>query len=422
MQHNISFLKFEDWHNRKETSARDWIVVARFQKDETTNFFTFSALASVAKGNYEKLIATHKWEVNLETFVKPFYYRDDTDETIYYGPRLCIEVDGIEFFPFVINRDFQGYKPRTVELVQHFILYHNAFFIPEKYEYHYVDTSGNILPVIRLKQENNDLIIWVDTHCLRDYLTALQCYLVRYHDHFRAVPENEKEPLDIDSESQILHNEDSHFLLALSSEDKPKIRSRFLGKDLVFPYPIAASEKERFISFVIGRDEHGKEVELTCDESNLSPKQFLTPIFFRKKVLDKYYQEPSRYRVNDTDIWCLSIWYLPISTTEEDLVQVWLGDLGRIPYEDQMHWRQWNLPPRGNIPEHRIKSDLLAEFVKIDEPISNFRTAFEQLQNLAQTIYHEFFLPLMRKTAMHMKRYMYLSPRRIKNLMNRYKR
>jgi len=74
--------------------------------------------------------------------------------------------------------------------------------------------------------------------------------------------------------------------------------------------------------------------------------------------------------------------------------------LGRIPYEDQLHWRQWNVPPRGTIPERRVRSDLLAEFVSIDEPISNFQAAYERVQEAAQAMFRaDLFLPLNEKDS-----------------------
>ena len=401
MPKSLSFLRFEDWLARKESAARDWMVVARFQRDGATDLFTFSALASAAEGNLEKVMATHEWEIGLDTFARPFHYTGDSDGSPYYGPSLRTEVGSIEFFPFVIDRDFQGYRPRSVELVQHFILYYNAFFIAEKQEYHCIDVSGKVQPVARLRQEQNSLIVWVDAHRLKDYLTAIRCFLVRYHDHDRRVRESESGRLVAETESEILHDESSHFLLTLATGRDQEIRSRLHGKDIVLPYRNAdAEEEERFIHFVIGRDEQGKEIEVTCDESELSPGGFLIPVFFQRKVLDKYYQEPSRYKVSDTDVRCLYLWYIPISATEEDLVQVWLGDLGRIPYEDQLHWRQWNVPPRGTIPERRIRSDLLAEFVSIDEPISNFQAAYERVQEAAQAMFHAYlFLPLNEKDS-----------------------
>lgn len=101
-------------------------------------------------------------------------------------------------------------------------------------------------------------------------------------------------------------------------------------------------------------------------------------------MLAKYYQEPSRYQVNDSSLSCLDIWSLPIDTTKEKLIQVWLGDLGRIPYNEQLHWRQFNVVPRGTITSHRYLRDFIAEFSDpANDPIYYLRIAFETLQKVA---------------------------------------
>jgi hypothetical protein len=155
--------------------------------------------------------------------------------------------------------------------------------------------------------------------------------------------------------------------------------------------------EKKFATFIIDRDEQGKNIESTCNEKELSnyftdrgTPHFLTPVFFRREVLVKYYQEPSRYRVSDSGVGCLDLWHLPIDITEEELVQVWLGDLGRIPYKEQLHWRQFNIPPRGKITRHRWLRDFMAEFADpTDDPIYYFRVAFEEVQRETRARYND---------------------------------
>jgi hypothetical protein len=402
----LSFLSFEDWLARKETEAHDWIVVARAWKDETTDLFTFSVLASVASGNLEKLLSTIDWDVRLE-FGKPNFYSSGEEKQVLYDPATSSLVKGIEFRPFVVYRDFHGFVPSTFELVQNFILYNEAFFVPELNEYRAIDDEGEIHSIARIKQEGNNRLIVVDAHHLRDYLAANQCYLVRYHDHRRKAVEDISKDINGQFASYPLSDQASRFDLWLRT-DIPSLgyesASRLLGKDVVFPYPeldkrhvqLATGEKEdRFSTFIIERDEQGNDIESTCDEDTLSDyfadrgtPHFLTPVFFKREVLLKYYQEPSRFKIGDSDVRCLDLWLLPIDITEEELVQVWLGDLGRIRYKEQLHWRQFNVPPRGTITKHRWLRDFMAEFAEpSDDPIYNFRMAFKEVQREAKARY-----------------------------------
>jgi hypothetical protein len=140
-QNVLSFLAFEDWLAKRETEAKDWMIVARSQKDKTTDLFTFSALASANAGNLERLLSKHDWDVDLE-FGNPFFYGYGGEKVAYYNPGITAEADGIEFRPFVIYRSFHGFVPDAFELVQNFILYHEAFFVPEQGEYQCIDEQS----------------------------------------------------------------------------------------------------------------------------------------------------------------------------------------------------------------------------------------------------------------------------------------
>ena len=404
----LSFLAFEDWLAKRETEAKDWIVVARSRRDGSTKLFTFSALASAAEGNLERLLSKFDWDVRLE-FGKPYFYSYGVEKVAYYDPGMSSEIDGIEFRPFVIYREFHGFIPSTFELVQNFILYHEAFFVDELVEYHRIDNNGDIHPIIRIERENDNPLVLVDAHHLKDYLAANQCYLVRYYDHHRWALEDISEHIKGQFASYPLGDNSSRFELWLRTDiprNGYKSASRLLGKDVVFPYPqpdkrrtwFASGEREeKFATFIIGRDEQGKDIESTCNEDELSnyftdrgTPHFLTPVFFKREVLVKYYQEPSRYKVSSSGLRCLDLWDLPIDITKEELAQVWLGDLGRIPYKEQLHWRQFNVVPRGTITRHRWLRDFMAECADpTDDPIYYFRVAFEEVQRETKARYGE---------------------------------
>lgn len=413
----LSFLAFEDWITKEETKSSDWIVAARSWKEGTNNFFTFSALASATKDNLERLLSKANWDVQLE-FGKPFFYVCDGEKKAHYDPGLEAEIGGIKFRPFVIYREFHGFIPNTFELVQNFILYHEAFFVTEKNEYQRIDDDGNIRPIVRIKQENNNRLVLIDAHHLKDYLAANQCYLVRYHDHWRRVKEDISEHIKGKFASYSLGDESSCFELWLRTDipmNGYQSSSSILGKDVIFPYSepdkrhtwFATGKREKkFAKFIISRDEQGNDVEFTCNEEELSnhyvdrgTPSFLTPVYFNREVLIKYYQEPSRYKVSNSGIGCLDLWHLPIDITEEELVHVWLGDLGRIPYREQLHWRQFNVSPRGTITKYRFLRDFMAEFAEpTDAPVYYFRVAFEKIQQEAKARYgEELFLDLDEK-------------------------
>jgi len=108
-------------------------------------------------------------------------------------------------------------------------------------------------------------------------------------------------------------------------------------------------------------------------------------VHFRKQVLDKYYQEPSKYSVEDSVLSCGYLWGLNIDNHHDDKVCVWLGDIGRyLPYTEQLHWRAHNIPPEGGVSKTYFKRQILAEFTDSDRPEHLFRQRYQDLQKVCK--------------------------------------
>ena len=84
-------------------------------------------------------------------------------------------------------------------------------------------------------------------------------------------------------------------------------------------------------------------------ETSESLPTYLTQVFFRRLVLDKYRSEPSKYRVDDGHISCGDLWSLRIDNNHSDYVIVLLGDLGRLAVNEQAYWNSHNKSPDGGL-------------------------------------------------------------------------
>lgn len=136
----------------------------------------------------------------------------------------------------------------------------------------------------------------------------------------------------------------------------------------------------KFEKFIIEIDKSGKAIKYTCDESKLGnyfganseAPQFLTSTFFKKEVLDKYYNKPSKYSVRDGYLSCGSEWGISIDNNAASCVMAYLGDLGRMPHEEQQHWKLYNMTS-GDRSEVSFKRDFQAEFCSPTEPALFFK-------------------------------------------------
>lgn len=192
-----------------------------------------------------------------------------------------------------------------------------------------------------------------------------------------------------------------HYYGELKRISSHRAFSRLLGKRLIPPLPkeksglwgFAEEEPKKHIAFVIGTNEHGDEMMHTSNPARLADyfganpdaPNYLTAVHFRKQVLDKYYQMPGKYSVEDSILSCGSLWAITMDNHHDDRVVAWLGDLGRdLPYEEQLHWRSHNIPPTGGVSETFFRRQLLAQFTDSDRPEHLFQQRFRELSEMCE--------------------------------------
>ena len=149
-------------------------------------------------------------------------------------------------------------------------------------------------------------------------------------------------------------------------------------------------ETREYVDFIIGVDDSGKTITYTSNPSalanffgaNPNAPNFLTQVHFRRDVLDKYYQKPSTYSVKSGILHGGHEWGLPMDNSHEDKVCAWLGDLGRIPHDEQLHWRAHNIPPSGTLSETFYANQILATPTDSNRPDHLFMRSYDKLQKV----------------------------------------
>ncbi len=161
--------------------------------------------------------------------------------------------------------------------------------------------------------------------------------------------------------------------------------SILIGLRLIEPFPKSqsgvpgfADEPERkYVDFIIGMDEIGGDSEYTCNPSALSDRfganpgapDYLTNVDFHKEVLDKYYVQPSKYRVSKAYLSCANLWGIYIDNYHDDKVSVWLGDLGEmLNYEEQTYWKSFNFASETGVSETFYSQQMCAVPTASDRP------------------------------------------------------
>jgi hypothetical protein len=153
--------------------------------------------------------------------------------------------------------------------------------------------------------------------------------------------------------------------------------SRLVGKRILTPPPIEDCglwpyEAERqYESFTIDVDEMGRPLEYSSNPDGLAnyfgnnpdAPQYVTPVTFRKDVLEKYYRSHDKYTVEDGYVRRGGFWGLRMDNEDPKHVIVMLGDLGRdLPLSEQKYWKSFNVPHRGKFSETAFRRGFLGQF------------------------------------------------------------
>ncbi len=295
--------------------------------------------------------------------------------------------------PFVIIREFHGAWPRYAEICEEFRHLHNLAHDTNRNVLLDFDRSGYEIEVVRI----GNLCVEVNLQYLKQFLAATRLNLAIYFDSVRysKIPlEEVRKPL-----RNIEHRDGmSCYRLDVRECDfRPEYRSfsRLLGKVTIPPpplreagvWPFEKDENEEEVEFIVGVDEAGKPVSFTSNPdkvnnnfgANPGARHYLTPVFFRKEVLSKYYADPDRYTVSDGYLECLGLWSVQIDNNHSTHVVVFLGDLGRdLPYPERLQWKQFNVPPAGGISKVNFGRSFLAQFTEPQAPDLVFRSEYSQ--------------------------------------------
>lgn len=149
-------------------------------------------------------------------------------------------------------------------------------------------------------------------------------------------------------------------------------------------------ELDEPLRYPVGYDEAGNVAY-----GSHPPDEFLTPVFFSRNVLDRYYADQRVFSVDASQV-SGGRWSLPIAETEAGTIQAWLGDVSDLPPSVQRHWHTHAIAPEGAIPGWRIRSDLLGGFADIPElgPVGAVKRAIAAANDAAEARYGE---PLYRR-------------------------
>jgi hypothetical protein len=105
----------------------------------------------------------------------------------------------------------------------------------------------------------------------------------------------------------------------------------------------------------------------------------VTPAFFKPEVLSKYKSDREKYKLNSRSVDCRGSWYLKtFDVNSAGQVHTYLIYLSHLPYEEQLHWKQYNEKPKALLSDRAIKTDFEGQFYAEYDPLPSLKRKLDK--------------------------------------------
>lgn len=341
----------------------------------------------IPNDNIKEVLKTTDWEHKIGC-KGPGFVQYGNDEIVY--DRYCDS----EYEPLLYLRDYFGIKEPHIEISEEFRLLNNLYYNDIEKKYYEINENGDLNPIIKIEGGN----VYIKLSHLKRFAAVKQAGIALYFDIMFNSTKTHKE-MNIEPLRDSSSGQDYCFDI-YSSDDEMlhqgrKAYSIINGKKILSAVDIEQcgywpfEREEQFEDFIIGSDENGEHIKFNANPQNLSsyhrdnPDQpdYLTPVYFSKDVLTKYYSKPELYEINDGILRCQGLWSLQMDNLGKDYISVYLGDLGKsLSIKEQVYWKSFNIIPDGKISETKYKRDFLAEFADPEIADLKFKYIFNEFR------------------------------------------
>ena len=297
----------------------------------------------------------------------------------------------------VFGRGFSGVPGYEdyIELSQQFIHVLNVHYVRDRFAWCRLDRHGNIEKVVRLvafeepSSRPAGTIVLIKRDALARFLNPQELRLLRMFE-FQLYKEPSYPMLwGNDIESKALCVDPYLFSNLTIDVGYASINRGIQVASIKDDEDEFATMEDRNVTFIARDIKSGVVREISPsssafrkDSMSLQPPYDLSPTFFRSEVLRKYKQDYDKYKFAERSIGCRGGWGLKTyDINEEGQVHTYLIYLWQLPFEEQLHWRQYNERPRGSISPRAYETDVLGNWFYEDaNPLDELKNLLSILQ------------------------------------------
>ena len=408
---------------QRDMKGNEMITVYQEPTEEYSKHYIYCAL--IPSAHIKKSLSVSTWDMEFSQDIPSGMISNKGGREVREYLRYGVD-NGVE--PLIIGRSFHRVRDDYREISEEFRLFHNLYHERKTDQYIKISEDGNEEETVAVVKSN---YIQIRLKEIRQFLAIKEMHLA-IQFIFSELSTYSLEELGFTESDNDRQRPDKLMRWMQRYGDLDGINncrafSRLVGKRIVEPlpktksgfWPFAEVSEQEYASFIIDVNESGDEIIYTSNPDELKTPadpgnirgvdeeapSYLTPVHFHKKVLDKYYHEPSKYTVEDSLLRCGSLWSMYIDNHHDDIVCAWLGDLGRdLPYSEQEHWCLYNIPPIGGVSKTYFARQIESQFANSDRPEHVFKRRYDDLQKVSQThLGWQWLLPLHQADAHHLQ-------------------
>jgi hypothetical protein len=392
------WLKFHDEIKLLKDNADDDYVILYSSIGHSFIYGVLVPDASLAPPDIEDLM---KWGCNPYS---SWSIVEATSDVWVEGP---LERDGGKTLKqgeqLVFVRSLEGVPAHEhyVELLQKFSHTMGIHYIAEREAWCQLDKHGDIEDIVKVikvpdkPDQYGGTIILAKRQVMENYTTLTKSTMIRMFDFtkvrrcgFRGWRHDSPETME-NLDEKIYYRfriEDNNASYVRGVQILPLQIDR---KDLCDRLWGNSEQKEKqYASFISHDVKNNRVCKISCapdaivnyfTESDLPWE--MTRAYFRPEVLSKYKADKEKYKFEERSIRCRGSWYLQTyDINEAGQVHTYLIYLSRLPYEEQLHWKQFNQTPKGGLSKRAYENDIQGNCYDAYNPLSSLKRKIKEIE------------------------------------------
>ncbi|MEA0971585.1 hypothetical protein Megvenef_01567 [Candidatus Megaera venefica] len=295
-------------------------------------------------------------------------------------------------------REFDGRanQKQYIEISQKILHSQDLHYVPECKAFCKFDHLGEIVKHITVHyKEERVIAVTARREVLEQFMAITDMILVRMFDVTRISKnfqnwDEPRKPILVKNKQEKIFGNGKHistasYLRGFQIIDCKEPRENVLRNIICYNNDV----DKRYVEFITHDWKNNLVCELSCDPRKLG-NYFIkselpyetSPAFFKKDVLLKYQNDPDKYAIDGRSISCRGGWSLKsYDLNDEDQVHAYLIDLGKLPYEEQLHWKVYNEQPKSEISKRAFINDFEGKIYYGYDPLHSLKSELKTMCN-----------------------------------------